>query len=128
MTYPLVIVMATTGVSNPGDLGELFSVCDLDGSGFIDETELATFCKDLSPDDVSDIFRELDKDGDGRISIGEFSEGFKEFTGHLGALCRQKSISREERGRLKSQDSLDGTARLPEFLGTVEDGLTLLTW
>ena len=58
-------------------IGTLFKACDLDGSGFIDEQELASICPDLTPEEISDVFKELDVDGDAQISIAEFSDGFK---------------------------------------------------
>lgn len=59
------------------ELGQLFHACDLDGSGYIDQEELAYICNELSIDDLSDVFKQLDKDGDGRISIEEFAKGYR---------------------------------------------------
>lgn len=58
-------------------LGRLFHACDLDGSGYIDQDELASICSELSVTDLSDVFQQLDKDGDGRISIEEFAKGYR---------------------------------------------------
>lgn len=63
--------------ANNSQIGTLFKACDLDGSGFIDQQELASICPDLTADEIANVFKELDQDGDGQISISEFSEGFK---------------------------------------------------
>ena len=69
--------MEDTDVSTSSQIGTLFKACDLDGSGFIDEQELASICPDLTPHEIRNVFKELDADGDGQISISEFSNGFK---------------------------------------------------
>ncbi len=63
--------------ASASQIGTLFRACDLDGSGYIDEHELASICPDLTAEEVRDVFKELDADGDGQISIAEFSDGFK---------------------------------------------------
>ena len=67
----------TDATDDTYQINQLFSACDLDGSGYIDESELATICTDLSPEQISDIFHELDIDGDGHISISEFAKGLQ---------------------------------------------------
>ena len=74
--------------ANTSQIGTLFKACDLDGSGFIDEQELASICPDLSPEEISDVFKELDVDGDGQISIAEFSDGFKGISATLLSKTR----------------------------------------
>ena len=96
----------------------LFLACDLDGSGYIDEAELAKICPELSNDELKEVFQALDKDGDGRISKDEFSRGFKE----IGEALRERRKS-----RLESGNSLDDTS-LEEFIGDLDDGLKTLTW
>ena len=71
-------------------IGTLFKACDLDGSGFIDEQELASICPDLTPEEIKDVFQELDADGDGQISISEFSDGFKGISETL--LTKTRSV------------------------------------
>lgn len=46
---------------------QLFLTCDLDGSGFIDRSELSTVCGELDQSVVSKVFEELDVDGDGQV-------------------------------------------------------------
>ena len=106
----------------------LFSACDLDGSGYLDENELAAICPDLSGDEIAAVFQELDKDGDGRISVREFENGFKSIGETLLNLSRKK-----RRQRLESVESLDDAQKesqndMKEFLGKLEDGFTALTW
>ena len=45
------------GDAEDNSIDRLFEACDLDGSGFIDEAELANICSDLSKDEVSVVFR-----------------------------------------------------------------------
>ena len=59
------------------DLDRLFQACDLDGSGYIDQDELASICQDLTGDVLGDVFKQLDNDGDGRISVEEFVKGYR---------------------------------------------------
>lgn len=100
-------------------VGSLFRACDLDGSGYIDETELASICPELSKDEVKDVFRQLDKDGDGKIGVDEFSRGFKEIHDTLKEKERRKS-------RNASSDSLDET-NVEEFIGDLDEGLKTLS-
>ncbi|XP_013406983.1 ras and EF-hand domain-containing protein homolog [Lingula anatina] len=78
-------------LDNSSQIGQLFEACDLDGSGYIDQSELARLCTELTTDELGDVFKELDKDGDGRISVAEFTEGFKSI---LIDKSRKKSLKR----------------------------------
>ncbi|KAL8619011.1 hypothetical protein ACOMHN_018393 [Nucella lapillus] len=95
------------GARGGGSLRDLFKACDLDGSGFIDEQELANVCKDLSKEDLWDIFSELDKDGDGRISVEEFAKGFREIAEAMEVKNREKIRERLRSDSSKSTESLD---------------------
>ncbi|XP_070199074.1 ras and EF-hand domain-containing protein homolog isoform X3 [Littorina saxatilis] len=122
------------GAGGPPDsrLGELFKACDLDGSGFIDQQELANACKDLSKDDLREIFSELDRDGDGRISVEEFAKGFKEIADAMEVKNRQKIRARlRSTDSFKSTESLDavgsgggaGGEQVEEYVGGLDEGL-----
>lgn len=86
--------------TDDGSIGRLFQACDLDGSGYIDEDELARICGELSPEEIKEVFAELDKDGDGRISSSEFSEGFRGIQDNLLG----ESEKRREKRRLSCLD------------------------
>lgn len=59
---------------------QLFTACDINGSGFIELEDLQELCNDLSiPDEeLEDVFEQLDQNGDGRVSSREFADGFTE--------------------------------------------------
>lgn len=59
---------------------QLFTACDINGSGFIELEDLRELCSDLSIDDgeLEDVFEQLDQNGDGKISSREFADGFTE--------------------------------------------------
>lgn len=63
-------------MSSSNHIEQLFTACDLDGSGYIDQTELAHICPHLGATQISEIFKQLDDNGDGLISVVEFREGF----------------------------------------------------
>ena len=107
-------------------LDQLFQVCDLDGSGFLDKEELANICPDLSTDEIDHVFSQLDVDGDGSISIAEFSDGFKGITDSLLALSRRKleSVASED----ELEDRKDKEKEMEDFVCRLEDGLTSLSW
>ena len=107
-------------MDHANSVGSLFRACDLDGSGFIDETELASICPELSNAEVKDVFKQLDKDGDGKISVDEFSRGFKEINDTIKEKERRKS-------RPASSDSLDET-NLEDYVGDLDEGLKSLSW
>ncbi|XP_071479974.1 ras and EF-hand domain-containing protein-like [Diadema antillarum] len=69
---------------------QLFDVCDLNASGYIEYEDLRELClgNDLEISDVElgSLFDELDKDGDGRITVDEFQGGFHS----VEELLRQK--------------------------------------
>jgi len=58
---------------------EIFHSWDLDKNGFIEQSELACCCSELnlSIEEVNNLFNELDADGDKKISLQDFSKGFK---------------------------------------------------
>ena len=122
--------------SSDSQLGDLFKACDLDGSGFIDQQELANVCKDLSKEDLREIFSALDKDGDGRISVEEFAKGFKGIAEAMDVKNREKIRERLRSDSFRSTESLDaigaGGARggepVEEYVGGLDEGLRGLSW
>ena len=101
-----------------GSVSSLFRACDLDGSGYIDEAELANICPELTPSEVHEIFLALDKDGDGRIGKEEFSRGYGEIN---------ETMKGRRRSRLASGNSLDEVS-VEEFIVDLDEGLQALTW
>ncbi|KAL4224721.1 hypothetical protein ACF0H5_015418 [Mactra antiquata] len=101
-----------------GSVSSLFRACDLDGSGFIDEAELANICPELTPPEIRDVFQALDRDGDGKIGKEEFSRGFKEIS---------ETLRDRRRSRIQSAHSLDESS-LEEFIGDLDEGLQTLSW
>ncbi|XP_064599676.1 ras and EF-hand domain-containing protein homolog [Liolophura sinensis] len=109
------------------NLRQLFKACDLDGSGYLDKSELAKVCTDLSSDELTEVFRELDKDADGKISVEEFARGFRDISSSLLSISRAKR--RQRLASQKSDDNGDGGGGGPdeEFVGSLHDGLKSLS-
>ncbi|KAK6184046.1 hypothetical protein SNE40_002224 [Patella caerulea] len=107
-------------------LGQLFEACDLDGSGFIDQTELASVCSELNNDQLKDVFLQLDKDGDGRISAEEFARGFRDINEAIQGISREKM--REKLKSYSSREDLTGSGNEVYAVGGLDDGLKTLTW
>ncbi|XP_065942378.1 ras and EF-hand domain-containing protein homolog isoform X1 [Magallana gigas] len=102
---------------------QLFQICDLDGSGYVDEAELAQICKELPAEDLHEIFLELDKDQDGHISVEEFRRGFKEIYNNVKKRRLSSKTGDERAPQSCSVD--DGV--LDEFVGSLDDGLKALS-
>ena len=107
-------------------LQQLFKACDLDGSGYIDQSELATICTDMSTDELTDVFKELDTDGDGRISVDEFARGFKEINGNLLQISRGRR--RKSLAELMEEEDFDRESSYTDFVGSLEEGFKCLSW
>lgn len=129
--------MSATGGGNSNDnrLRDLFKVCDLDGSGFIDQQELANACKDLTKEELREIFSMLDKDGDGRISAEEFAKGFKGIAEAMEVKNREKIRERLRSDSFRSTENLDtitgrgeGGEQIEEYVGGLDEGLRALSW
>ncbi len=60
------------------DINQFFQIVDSDGSGYLNKEKLQHICPHLSPTDIDVIFNDLDTDHDNRISLNEFTRGFKE--------------------------------------------------
>jgi len=64
------------------EVHNLFNMVDEDGSGWIDQEEMANLLnslgKSLSQDELDDGFAKLDKDGSGTIDFGEFYTWYNE--------------------------------------------------
>lgn len=58
---------------------DIFNAWDLNKNGFIEQSELACCCSELNLtiEELSNLFHELDVDGDNKISLQDFSKGFK---------------------------------------------------
>ncbi|XP_050411292.1 ras and EF-hand domain-containing protein homolog isoform X5 [Patella vulgata] len=106
-------------------LGQLFQACDLDGSGFIDQTELASVCSELNNDQLKDVFLQLDKDGDGRISAEEFARGFRDINEAIQGISREKM--REKLKSYSSREDLTGSGNEVYAVGGLDDGLKTLS-
>jgi hypothetical protein len=65
-------------MGDTNDINKIFQIVDSDGSGFLDKEKLQHICPNLSPSEIDIIFNDLDTDHDNRISLNEFTHGFKE--------------------------------------------------
>ncbi|KAK3610933.1 hypothetical protein CHS0354_022200 [Potamilus streckersoni] len=99
-------------------MSSLFRACDLDGSGYIDQSELAVICSELTNEEIREVFGHLDKDGDGKISVDEFSKGFRELS---------ENFKERRKSRFSSTNSLDDNVA-EEFMGNLDEGLKSLSW
>ncbi|XP_062573203.1 ras and EF-hand domain-containing protein homolog isoform X2 [Saccostrea cucullata] len=102
---------------------QLFQICDLDGSGYVDEAELAQICKELPAEDLHEIFLELDKDQDGHISVEEFRRGFKEIYNNV----KKRRLSNKNSEEGTPQNSSVDDAVFDDFVGSLDDGLKALS-
>lgn len=59
------------------DINKIFQIVDSDGSGYLDKDKLQCICPHLSSTEIDIIFTDLDTDHDNRISLEEFTNGFK---------------------------------------------------
>ena len=86
-----------------GRVRQLFTACDLNGSGFIEREDLLNLCADLDLEDqeLDDVFHELDKNGDGKISVTEFVKGYESvqrmFTRPRKSSGRDSTITTQSR-------------------------------
>lgn len=60
------------------DIGKIFQIVDSDGSGYLNKAKLQCICPHLSSSEIDIIFNDLDTDHDNRISLEEFTNGFKD--------------------------------------------------
>ncbi|CAF0805275.1 unnamed protein product [Adineta steineri] len=60
------------------DINKIFQQADSDGTGYLNKEKLQNICPHLSSSEIEIIFRDLDTDHDNRISLAEFTRGFKE--------------------------------------------------
>lgn len=102
---------------------QLFQICDLDGSGYVDEAELAQICKELPAEDLHEIFLELDKDQDGHISVEEFRRGFKEIYNNV----KKRRLSSKTGDERAPQNCSVDDGVLDEFVASLDDGLKALS-
>ncbi|CAF2747200.1 unnamed protein product [Rotaria sp. Silwood2] len=65
-------------MSDIDDINEIFRIVDSDGSGYLNKEKLQHICPHLSPSEIDIIFNDLDTDHDNRVSLKEFTNGFKE--------------------------------------------------
>jgi len=59
------------------EINQIFRIVDSDGSGYLDRNKLQLVCPHLSSTEIDLIFNDLDADHDNRISLKEFTVGFK---------------------------------------------------
>lgn len=69
------------------DIKELFNLCDVNNSGYIEKSELKNIVPNADCMTLEKLLEELDTDGDGRISLEELEKGlYKLTTGTIHAL------------------------------------------
>ncbi|XP_022792269.1 ras and EF-hand domain-containing protein homolog isoform X2 [Stylophora pistillata] len=78
---------------------DIFRSWDLNKSGFIEKPELACCCAELNLTklEIEDLFNELDVDKDNKISLLDFSKGFKRVCSLFEADVEELSIAEKER-------------------------------
>lgn len=78
---------------------DIFRSWDLNKSGFIEKPELACCCAELNltKQEIEDLFNELDVDKDNKISLLDFSKGFKRVCSLFEADVEELSIAEKER-------------------------------
>jgi Ca2+-binding EF-hand superfamily protein len=80
------------------DINKIFQIVDSDGSGYLDKEKLQHICPHLSASEIETIFNDLDTDHDNRISLNEFTHGFKELiqpTNNRRSLNKKKLINHD---------------------------------
>ncbi|CAF0929105.1 unnamed protein product [Rotaria sordida] len=90
------------------DINEIFRIVDSDGSGYLDKEKLQRICPHLSSSEIDIIFNDLDTDHDNRISLKEFTNGFKELIkpNDNERLLRKKKLINYENVIDKDEDDL----------------------
>ena len=70
-------------ISMEVDCEELFKACDLEDKGFVTKRDMMRLRQemDMDPDQLERVFDTLDVDGNGYLTLNEFSQGFRQFTG-----------------------------------------------
>jgi Ca2+-binding EF-hand superfamily protein len=80
------------------DINKIFQIVDSDGSGYLNKEKLQLVCPHLSSSEIDMIFNDLDTDHDNRISLNEFTHGFKELIkpkDHQQSLNKKKLVNQE---------------------------------
>lgn len=78
---------------------DIFRSWDLNKNGFIEKFELACCCAELNltKQEIEDLFNELDADKDNKISLLDFSKGFKRVCSLFEADVEELSTAEKER-------------------------------
>ncbi|XP_027038443.1 ras and EF-hand domain-containing protein-like isoform X1 [Pocillopora damicornis] len=78
---------------------DIFRSWDLNKNGFIEKSELACCCAELNltKQEIEDLFNELDADKDNKISLLDFSKGFKRVCSLFEADVEELSTAEKER-------------------------------
>ncbi|XP_032783433.2 ras and EF-hand domain-containing protein-like [Daphnia magna] len=102
------------------ELRQLFQACDRHQRGYIDRHEFGQLCASfhIDPADVDVIFDDLDRDRDQRISLDDFSQGFRDFL-QPGRAEEQRDDkpNNSSRRRLKKQATLKAWREFSDRLG-----------
>ena len=86
-------------MNDTDDISKIFQIVDSDGSGYLNKEKLQLVCPHLSSSEIDIIFNDLDTNQDNRISLKEFTEGFKELIqpddDNQHSLKKKKFINQE---------------------------------
>ena len=94
-------------MSDTDDINKIFQIVDSDGSGYLNKEKLQHICPHLSPSEIDVIFDDLDTDHDNRISLKEFTHGFKELikpNENRRALYKKKLTNQETAADKEEED------------------------
>ena len=86
------------------DIKELFHLCDVNNSGFIEKPELKTVIPNADCATLERLLTELDCDGDGRISLKELENGLHKLT---GTFPLASSVGSSGDSVLSDQDNME---------------------
>ena len=100
--------------SNNDDINTIFGIVDSDGSGYLDREKLHRICPHLSTAEIDAIFDDLDTDHDNRISLTEFTQGFRELiqpADEPHAAQRKKLVNQDRIFDMEEDVTTDATPK-----------------
>jgi hypothetical protein len=113
------------------DIDKIFQIVDSDGSGYLSKEKLQRICPHLSPSEIDIIFNDLDTDRDNRVSLKEFTHGFKELikpNDNHRLLNTKKLINQKNIIGKEEIEDLDLTTNMTHIQTQINEVFNSISW